>query len=389
VATSQTSSRIPELDGLRGIAIVLVVLFHCFYVDLPALKHPAGFVDQVYVWLRTCVGLGWTGVDLFFVLSGFLIGGILLDVRDSPSYYKTFYARRFYRIVPIYYLWLLAYIFLLLTLRGVIAPYYADPFDPSLKGGVLWLFVFVQGATFTRYALGSMWLQLTWSLAVEEQFYLVAPLLIRWLSRRRLTLFLGGIVIAAPLLRMWVRFHEHPFGLNLHLAYTLMPCRADALAIGVLGALYWRQPALRSWLSERSWLLYALTGTFLAGVLVLGRWSPNNYSLPMQSVGYTWFALFYGLLLSLALEKPRGLLASVTRTKWLGAVGRVSYCIYLIHYAVWWVFRTFLFLAVRRLEPWKLTATTLAALITIYAIARMSWRDIEHPLLRRGQTYQY
>ena len=387
--SSPSTPRIPELDGLRGIAIILVILLHYFYQTSPGLEHPVTLADHVYVWFRMCAALGWSGVDLFFVLSGFLIGGILLDVKDSPSYYKTFYVRRFYRIVPIYYLWLLGYALLFLTVRDLIAAYYPDPFTPSLKGGVLWLFAFVPGVTFNGYlTLGWTWLVPTWSLAVEEQFYLIAPLLIRRLSRRVLSLVLGGAVLMSPLLRLWVRSHLPTTGANWDLAYILMPCRADTLAIGVLAALFWRTQSLRTWLSNRAWLLYGMTGAFFAGVVVLGR-SPNLSSLPMQSVGYTWFALFYAFVLILVLEKPRGLLAWLTRAKWLGAIGRVSYCIYLVHFATWWVFHTSVSIMERHPVPWHYTAASCAALILVYAVARMSWRDIEYPLLRRGSAYQY
>src|ERR1039457_1076220 len=95
--------RMPELDGLRGIAILLVWTGH--YFAAPA----TGMVSLLNgYWFR----LGWTGVDLFFVLSGFLIGGILLNVRDSPRYFQTFYARRFFRIIPVYYAWIAIYLVL-------------------------------------------------------------------------------------------------------------------------------------------------------------------------------------------------------------------------------------------------------------------------------------
>lgn len=93
---SKQNAHIPELDGIRGVAIALVLSFHFFNVS--AVVTPGGVAHYVLAPLR----LGWTGVDLFFVLSGFLIGGILLDARGSSSYFKTFYVRRFYRIVPLY-----------------------------------------------------------------------------------------------------------------------------------------------------------------------------------------------------------------------------------------------------------------------------------------------
>lgn len=387
--SSASTSRIPELDGLRGIAIILVILLHYFYQSSPAIDHPVTLAGHLYAWFRMCAALGWTGVDLFFVLSGFLIGGILLDVKDSPSYYKTFYVRRFYRIVPIYYLWILGYIFLLFTVRDGISAYISDPFNPTLKGGVLWLFAFVQRVTFDKYmTLGWTWLVPTWSLAVEEQFYLIAPVLIRRLSKRGLTIVLGVVVLLAPLLRLWVRSHLPTIGANWDLAYILMPCRADSLAIGVLTALFWKEQSFRTWLSERTWLLYGLTSVAFAGVVVLGR-APNLSSFPMQSVGYTWIAIFYGLVLILALEKPWGSLAQLTRTKWLGEIGRLSYCIYLIHFAMWWIFHDSVLLLERRPAQWHYVAASFAALVVVYGMARISWRDIEYPLLRRASIYQY
>src|SRR5665213_654935 len=95
--------RVPELDGLRGMAILMVVIFH--YLEEQGLVTGKGATAI----LQRIVQMGWSGVDLFFVLSGFLIGGILMDARESPSYFRTFYARRFFRIIPIYYLWIFAY----------------------------------------------------------------------------------------------------------------------------------------------------------------------------------------------------------------------------------------------------------------------------------------
>src|SRR5579864_8004681 len=96
------SQRIPELDGLRGAAIGLVVLFHYLYFGPrpPSYSPSWGVLSHLYVGFERFVAVGWTGVDLFFVLSGFLIGGILIDARESKTYYKDFYLRRVYRILP-------------------------------------------------------------------------------------------------------------------------------------------------------------------------------------------------------------------------------------------------------------------------------------------------
>src|SRR6266403_805520 len=111
MAERERPDRVPELDGLRGVAILLVLLFH--YISIEGLTKTGSWSFI----LQRIVIMGWTGVDLFFVLSGFLIGGILIDARGSPTYFKTFYVRRFFRIIPVYYLWILGYV-LLVSMGG-------------------------------------------------------------------------------------------------------------------------------------------------------------------------------------------------------------------------------------------------------------------------------
>ena len=173
--------------------------------------------------------LSWSGVDLFLVLSGFLIGGILLDAKDSPRYFTTFYLRRAYRILPIY---------------GVVVGIYSLRYLPvsvlhSWAGSAA--IPFGAYPTFTqnfwmasRGTFGPVSMAVTWSLAVEEQFYLTAPLIVRRLSRKRLVYMLAAIVFLAPILRVLLVFTFHQDCLA---AYVLMPCRADALCLGMLSAI--------------------------------------------------------------------------------------------------------------------------------------------------------
>src|SRR5712672_2069149 len=104
-ASSAPTGRILQLDGLRGMAVILVVLYH-YSLDLVL---PTG---SFLTYLKIPFRMGWCGVDLFFVLSGFLIGGILLDARESPKYFQVFYMRRVHRILPIYYLWVSLFVVL-------------------------------------------------------------------------------------------------------------------------------------------------------------------------------------------------------------------------------------------------------------------------------------
>lgn len=379
-AKIRQAARIPELDGLRGIAITLVVVFHCFYFNPGPGHHTTGLIRTTYVYLERFFAMGWTGVDLFFVLSGFLIGGILLDVRASPRYFKTFYLRRLYRIVPIYYAWIFVYL-LLAAFSGEFL------IGMRMASG---LFLFLQNFGF-RYSsqLAGAWFLPTWSLAVEEQFYLMAPLVMRLLSSRRLYALLGTTILAAPVLRILIRYYVPSGAAALSFSYTLMPCRADALAIGILAALLWRNQVFRVWLDDHGHFLYALTGIFLVGVAALGARSPSSDSLPMQSVGYTWIAVFYALVMILVLARSAGPSAVIARTHWLGEIGRVSYCLYLIHDAV----RFGGGLLIKKVSPhaasWEFVAGNAVAAVISYLIARLSWTYFEHPLLRRGHEFKF
>src|SRR5438309_6845821 len=202
VAPLKPDRRISELDGLRGFAILMVLFFHYFEsAPLPRYAAAAGQMT-------------WTAIDLFFVLSGFLIGGILLDARQSPNYFSTFYCRRAFRILPLYAALLLAYAILRPTVAG-------DWFAFQVTSVPLVAFL-----TFTQ----NFWMAvpanfgggagITWSLAIEEQFYLLAPLVVRCLNRRGLLRVLITVVVGAPLLRLLILWKIKDGGIA---TYVLMP----------------------------------------------------------------------------------------------------------------------------------------------------------------------
>ena len=388
MANLTSSRRIPELDGLRGVAILLVVLFHYFYYYPATTYQPAGLGRNVFLRFERSISLGWTGVDLFFVLSGFLIGGILLDVRSSPSYFKTFYLRRFYRIIPLYYTWILVY-FATVLVVGFFFKANASSFQGIAPSSRLYLLpAFLQNFGVIGYSrLARAWFGPTWSLAVEEQFYLLAPLVIRLFSRRRLYWILGVVIFSAPLLRLLVRYNIPATGLEP--AYELMPCRADALAMGIMAALLWQSGAFRSWLSDHAFLLYGMVGMSLAGVLVLGRYSPMYWSFAMESIGYTWIASFYTGILLLALGAPSGPVARLARTGWLRELGRVSYCLYIVHLGVSYSCQALLRAGARNVDSWQTVLANVLATLIVFLIAKFSWTYFEHPLLHRGHSHHY
>ena len=192
MTSESPKTRVPELDGLRGLAILMVVVFHYISQEGAA---PTGGVTH---YLQRLGILGWSGVDLFFVLSGFLIGGILMDARASAFYYRTFCARRFFRIIPIYYLWVTAYIALIGIAGARIQALSNSGVAPPSGLPVYSYYLFLQNFQASGFAgLVGAWLGHLWSLAVEEQFYLIAPLVVRFVSSRRLPCALGVVIALA------------------------------------------------------------------------------------------------------------------------------------------------------------------------------------------------
>jgi peptidoglycan/LPS O-acetylase OafA/YrhL len=372
------SGRILELDGLRGIAIGVVLVWHYFVLGIsPA---PGTVLSYVRVFGR----LTWTGVDLFFVLSGFLIGGILLDARSSTNYFRAFYRRRFFRIVPIYAVLLVCFPLLLYSARLMDLTW-------LIKNPMPWYSYW----TFTQNfwmaitgVLGAAALGVTWSLAIEEQFYLTLPLLVRLCAGRRLmALVLAGIVLA-PLLRT-----------TLHLllpgdwiaSFALMPCRADSLLLGVLAAILLRDPAWKTRI-QRGKVFFAVSfPILLLGVGLLDWLSPSLDGLVMQSIGLTWLAFFYVLVLVFALTRPASLLSRALRAKWLAWLGTIAYGTYLFHQPIQGVLFGYLWGHEPQITGLPTLLTAIAALALTLVIARLSWRFFEQPLIRFGHrsSYQY
>jgi peptidoglycan/LPS O-acetylase OafA/YrhL len=379
LSKSARQTRIPELDGLRGTAILLVAILH--YVAVPG--------SRLQYFVLRFVSIGWTGVDLFFVLSGFLIGGILLDVRNSPSRFKTFYARRFFRIIPIYYTWILFYA--LIVIIGAFVPAVAETNvtrSPAQLMGIHSLFL--QNIFFRLDGpLSDVWFRHTWSLAVEEQFYLVVPLLITLLSSRTLTKLLISIIVGAPLLRLATVFLAPGDVSSSWLTYTLTLCRADALTCGVLAAILWRSARFLEWASKKTVALNAGFCVLLGGVFALWKWSPQPLSLGARTIGYTWMAVFYTVLLFLVLLQRASPLARCARAAWLRELGSISYCVYIIHRAV----LLFTFKLVLHKTPslfnWRDAAVTMLAVLLTYALAKLSWLYLEQPLMQLGHAFKY
>jgi peptidoglycan/LPS O-acetylase OafA/YrhL len=381
VTPPRLADRVPELDGIRGIAISLVIIYH---------YAPGGYAPprSWLAYLLATTQLSWSGVDLFFVLSGFLIGGILLDHRESLNYFRFFYTRRFFRIVPIYAVLLIVCFFVSTMVKHAMA----GRLVWLTQGELPWLpfVLFLQNFWMAYKAnMGAILLIVTWSLAVEEQFYLTLPLVVRLVSRRRLPIVLGAGVAFAPILR----FVLHTLWPNDPVAwYVMMPARADALLLGVLGAMFIRDARCCEWLKRRQASLQVFFLVLVVGLGVLTK-DAAGFSSPtgiaVATFGYTWLALFYLCVILYALTWPNSVLSGCLRQKWLCRLGSIAYGVYLFHFPILYGVYALLWDRRASIDTVPNFYATLFALGLTLFICSASWTFFERPLLKLGHREPY
>lgn len=295
----------PALDGLRGMAILLVVVYHNF-----------GFINVFF--------FGWLGVDLFFVLSGFLITDILLQTKGRPGFLKNFYLRRILRIFPLYYLTLILFLFIL--------PRLVSSFDVAYyREHQLWLWTYLQNWIYTFQNPGhTNTLNHLWSLAVEEQFYLVWPLAVLLIKNPRHLLLLISLVLVAVLgLRLWAWMTQ-----VADLAYfnLFTFTRVDGICIGCMIALL-RQ--IRPGLLNRYTTAIVL---FFAGMNFIFFFVNRRYDFAfpyLALAGYTTFAMIFGLLVNEAVSGSTKWVQLLFTIPVLRFLGRISYGFYIFHWPVY------------------------------------------------------
>jgi peptidoglycan/LPS O-acetylase OafA/YrhL len=355
----------PELDGIRGIALLAVMLSH----GGPYIARTT-VLSKLFAYAMIP---GWSGVELFFVLSGFLITGILLKSKTAENYFSSFYARRFLRIFPIYYL--------VLTV-GLVAATHLSWWNALLPAeGKTRLAYYFYAQNWPIFWPHHVFLKINgfghfWSLAVEEQFYIVWPLVV-WLVPENaiLTLCTVGLVVALPLRVMMV----HRFAENFT-AMALTTSRIDGLLVGVILAIVLRRGQIpRRWI----YLSLAIGAGIIGFIAVFHRNELIATYLYMPTIGITGFSLLSGGFLALS-QHPILWLRRVLDARWLRTVGKYSYGMYIYHIPVYLIcdhyLRTRFGVALPIPLPWALGYIASLTAVT-FVVAKVSYDLFESKIL--------
>lgn len=374
------SRYVPELDGVRGIAILAVLFFHFGNLYTPThLTRP----DRLLI---SILHFGWIGVDLFFVLSGFLITGILLDAKGTRNYFKSFYARRILRIFPLYYAVLLFVLMLLPSLTAAI--HHPEMSDLMTRHQQLWYWLHLSNWT-TGFDPKAFLITNFWTLSVEEQFYLVWPTIIFLCPTRFLAALCLSLVASALVLRN-LPYFLHIQALYNNFMYRLTPFRLDSLALGALLAVLVRRedwPRIANRIQSALWLV----GLFLLLIVLISGRSVFPLGVPMVRLGYTAIGLLStALVLHAFWLRGSGMAsAKLFRSKLLTRFGTYSYGIYVFHGIVWYYLPTYAQHFGSTSNRWYALLVTVLGMLTSYLAAFCSYHAFEKHFLRLKKYFAY
>lgn len=357
VASKPKPARVRELDGLRGIAILLVMLKHGGINGEIFTSSAHTAMSPLMRGVHWMFNTGWMGVDLFFVLSGFLITGILVDTAGRPHYYRNFIIRRALRIFPLYYA------FLLIAFASSVR---------LLRSDILWFATYLGNI---RIFLKNSWPALQalaplWSLQVEEQFYLTFPWIVLETDRRSLKRILVGAVVLALAIRIALQIAMPQRDLA---TYVLMPCRMDALALGGLIAIALRENPD----SLRHRLVPVLT--VISALAFAITWKSGSAALN-STINYTFIDLTFAGMLILVITGAVPPLTAICRLKPLVGLGVISYGLYLLQIPIFLAVNRWS-AAIARLPGGDFIEMLLCFAAAIVA-AGLSWRFFESPFLK-------
>jgi peptidoglycan/LPS O-acetylase OafA/YrhL len=334
------SGRLPALDGIRGVAILMVIFYHLLRYN----NNPIGVISH-HLWL---------GVDLFFVLSGFLITGILYDTRGQEHYFRNFYARRVLRIFPIYY----GFLGGLLIFSPIFLKTDVKQFRVYLHYQEWW---WLYAANLLQAFKGWICFAVDpfWSLAIEEHFYLIWPLIIAFAPRRFLARICIGVILFSLCLRIVAAFVSG----NTFFTQLFTLCRFDGLALGgwIAIRLRERRPVYA--------IPMVIVGFALLVVSSSSYWFFGQHSFFGRTFLYSINAIAFAGMLALNVNKPWPMMTS----RFLRFFGKYSYCLYVVHC---------LFIDLCRYWFYSHLLRLIVAPVASIATAWLSWHLVESPILR-------
>ena len=367
-AISNKQKRIPELDGLRGIAVLMVVSFH--YINNQLINSGSRIGKVIY----KLTAFGWVGVDLFFVLSGFLIGTILMNNRNAKNYFSTFYIRRIVRIIPNYYL-----LIGLFVVIGLIPFFASDYFLTGNNVIPVWAYLVMVHNIFIAHLrnFGTTSISATWSIGVEEQFYIIFPFLVYFLKQKWLPWLLGLAIIIAPIARMQ---YDHWIP-----AYVLLPCRMDSIAFGALIAYVNHFHSLTGVVKRYRSAIFL----FLALDIALCIFLSARYG-DLGVFRNTLFAIIFSAMVVFALVYKNTIYGSILRFQKLVWIGTISYSLYLFHDLILGIcWRIAGGGDENILETLRGGVITIIALIISLGFSWLVYRKLESPFVHYGKRFKY
>lgn len=309
--------QMPALDGIRGIAILLVLFVHLTVI------LPDTLTGHV---MLTIAGVGWAGVELFFVLSGFLITGILLDSRGSENYFQSFYIRRILRIMPLY--------FAVTAISFLVLPHINHPKAArfaTVGHDEIWYWLMMSNIAIAKAggALRHGIMDVTWSIAIEEHFYLIWPFVVAAVRPVTLPRLCVGIFLTGLLLRFALLFS----GVDHNILYVLTPTHLDGLSLGALVACGVRSSLTKVTLARiGTRAMFAGAVAFSAAALVSHSFEYYGNAW-IVSTGFASLAVFFaGFVLRAYLNGNVNCASNrILSSHFLRMFGKYSYAIYLFN----------------------------------------------------------
>ncbi len=378
-SAAERGGRIGAVDGARGAAILLVMLHH-FSMYGHGLSPSGLFIDRLYYRLADA---GTVGVDLFLVVSGFLITGILYDTKEGNRYFRNFYARRVLRIFPLYYCALLLF---LIVLPRLLPDHWGVQ---MMTRDATWYWTYLVNLKIAQDgwpafgALGHFW-----SLALQEQFYLVWPVVILAFNRRQLQFVCVLCIAGALALRVLLSVQG-----NTAAAFVLTPARIDDIAVGAYIAIAARGPGGLQSLTRLAKLSAPLLGLALA-VTFVARRGFAGYDPVVLTMGRTLIAFFFGAVLVLALTSARhSTIVRASESRILRFFGKYSYGMYVFHHPMLFFKVGILPLTIVPMIygsqlPRQLVYILVATAVSV-TLGVASWHLVEKPFLNLTKLFPY